>query len=88
MNKAGIEAILTSEGKIFSALFIKKDGELRRLTGRLGVKKGITGKGLAFNPYEKGLLPVYDMEKNEYRMININTLLEVKLEGKVYRFND
>jgi hypothetical protein len=66
--------IVTSKGKIFTAEFVKKDGTLRRMNCRLGVKKGITGKGLKFVPMEKLLLPVFDMQKDEYRMINLDTV--------------
>ena len=71
-----------SEGKIFSATFIKKDGTVRHIVARIGVTKGVTGKGLSFDPLQKLLLPVFDMQKNEYRMINMNTLSEIKLGGE------
>jgi hypothetical protein len=73
-------------GKIFRATFIKRtNGETRNLTGRLGVRKGIKGVGLKFNPSERGLMVVFDMHKRNFRMINLESLREVKFKGLLYR---
>lgn len=73
-------------GTIFSCDFIKKDGSARTMTCRLGVKKHLRGGELPFDPVEKGLLPVFDMQKQDYRMINLKTVTEIRVAGKVYRF--
>ena len=52
---------------------------------RLGVKKGVNGKGLAFDPLSKGLVTVFDMQKNAFRMINVKTILSVKCGGEVFK---
>lgn len=65
----------TKNGKIFFVEFLKKDGSVRRMTARRSVTKGVTGKGMAYSPLGKGLLTVYDMDKGEFRQIN---LLEVR----------
>ena len=83
MNKY-LDIINKSKGKIFSAVFLKKDGTIRRIKCRLNVKIGITGKGMAYNPIKRGLLPVFDMDKKAYRMININTLTNLKVDGIEY----
>ena len=75
-----------AENTIFRCTFTKKDGTIRDMTCRLGVKKGQTGRGLNFDVVEKGLLPVYDMGKNDYRMINLDTVTELRVKGQVYRF--
>lgn len=36
-------------GKFFTVTFIKKDGTIRKMNARLGVTKGLTGKGMAYN---------------------------------------
>lgn len=77
-----------SENTIFGATFVKRTtGETRDMVCRLGVKKGTNGKGLNFDPVEKGLLPVYDLKSKGFRMINLNTLKELRIRGKVYRLN-
>lgn len=77
-----LNKIRNSEGKIFNVVFIKKDGTIRSMNARIGVKKGITGKGLKFDPILKGLLPVFDMTKNAFRMINLNTIQRLRIAGE------
>lgn len=74
----------TSSGKVFTATFIKKDGTVRNLNGRIGVKKGVTGKGMRYKPLQKLLLPVYDMQKKAFRMINLDTMEHLKINGQEY----
>ena len=72
---------LVRGGKIFSVTFIKKNGEERVMTARMGVRKGVSGVGMKYSPREKGLLPVYDMQKGAYRMINADTIKSVRCQG-------
>ena len=65
-------------GKIFSVTFVKKDGSLRKMTARLGVKKDLKGVGLSFDPASKQLVVVFDMHKRAYRMINLQTIISFK----------
>jgi hypothetical protein len=73
---------MVSDGKIFTVEFIKKDGTVRKMNARLGVKKHLKGGSLAFDPSERNLLPVFDMQKEGYRMINASTILTIKIGGK------
>jgi len=68
-----------THGRIFRANFVKKDNSLRTMVCRLGVKKGVKGIGMSYNPAEKGLIGVFDMQKNEFRMINIKTLHSLRI---------
>jgi len=77
-----MEAIKKTNGKIFSVTFVKKDGSIRKMTARLGVKKDIKGIGLKFNPEERGLIVVFDMHKKAYRMINLSTILSFTHEKR------
>ena len=77
-----LNKIKNSEGKIFNVIFIKKDGSLRSMNCRLGVKKGVKGIGLKFDPLLKGLLPVFDMQKNDFRMINLKTIQRLRIAGR------
>ncbi len=72
--KETLAEIQKAENTIFSVEFIKKDGTVRTMVARLHVKKGVKGTGMAYNPIEKGLLPVWDMQKNGFRMINLKTI--------------
>jgi hypothetical protein len=74
-----------SESKIFNVVFVKRsNGEVRSLTCRKGVTKDLKGGELAFNPLEKGLIVVYDMVKKGYRMINLESLISIRIDGKEY----
>ena len=68
--------------KIFTVTFIKKDNSIRIMNARRGVKKGVKGVGLAYNPTEKDLITVFDMQKEAFRMINAKTILEIKADKK------
>lgn len=77
-----------SGNTIFGATFVKRStGEIREMVCRLGVKKGQVGGELPFDPIEKGLLPVFDMAKQDYRMISLTTLKELRIKGTVYKFD-
>ena len=75
--------IEASKGKMFTATFIKKDGTVRVLNGRLGVKAYLKGGELPYDPVEKGLIPVFDV-KAGYRMINWTTIKKLKIGGREY----
>lgn len=70
--------------KIFSVVFTKKDGTLREMVCRLGVTKHLKGGELGYNPEDYNYLTVFDMQKQEYRTLNVNTLKQIKFEGITY----
>lgn len=73
------------EAKIFTVTFVKRStGETRIMNCRKGVKKGVKGIGHSFSPSEKGLVCVFDMQKNAFRFINIETILSIKMDGVEY----
>ena len=80
--------IYKTNGRIFSAVFTKKDGEKRTMVCRLGVSKYVTGKGLSFKPKDKGLIGVFDMQKKAYRFINANTLEQITVQGERYEIDE
>ena len=76
--------IYKTNGKIFSAVFTKKDGEKRNMVCRRGVAKYVSGVGLKFKPEERSLIGVFDMHKRAYRFINLETLEKIKVSVKEY----
>jgi hypothetical protein len=74
--------IQTAENTIFSVEFIKKDGTVRNMVARLNVKKGVNGNGMSYDPIAKGLLPVWDMQKNAFRMIQLKTVTKLQIKGE------
>ena len=81
------ELIKDTKGKIFTVTFIKKGGSVRVLNGRLGVTKHLKGGTLGYDPIEKGLIPVWDIKVKGYRVININTITNLKIGKKEYDIN-
>tara|TARA_R100000008_G_scaffold78096_1_gene58907 strand:+ start:514 stop:861 length:348 start_codon:yes stop_codon:yes gene_type:complete len=91
-----------AQGTIFNVTFIKRTtGEVRNMRARLGVKRGVTGVGMAYKPSEKNLLACYDVEKakemkaqgmddvtaskKSYRMIDLNNILNMTVGGQAYQ---
>jgi hypothetical protein len=79
-----LQLIHAGKGKIFYAKFLKKDNTIRGMTARLSVSKGVNGIGMRYNPVARGLLPVYDMDKDAWRMINLRTLQYLSIQHKKY----
>jgi hypothetical protein len=73
--------------KIFTVTFVKKDGSVRVLNGKRKVVKHLRGGELKYDPIEKGLIGVYDLQSEGYRMINSQTVLEIKADKQVYKFD-
>jgi hypothetical protein len=73
-----------TNGAIFRATFVKKDGTVRDMVARTGVKKHLAGGVLAYAPRPRGLLPVFDMAAEGYRMVNVATLRELVHAGTRY----
>ena len=78
MNKKQAIEIIKS-GLFFSAEFIKKDGSVRKVRARSGVKKYLrpNAKPRTYNPTELGYITIFDLDKEDYRLINLQTLTKV-----------
>ena len=50
------------------------------MTGRTGVRKGTNGVGLKFDPSEKGLIVMWDKDKQQHRMIRKDNIYEVTFQ--------
>lgn len=71
-----------TNGRIFSVVFIKKDGTGRRMVARLGVTKYLKG-GSATLDREQYII-AFDMVKKSYRAINRDTIVSVEAMGGHY----
>ena len=78
-----LKVIHDTQGRIFSATFVKKDGSVRQMVARIGVSKNLKG-GTNGSSAKNNLVTVYDMAKGGYRMINLKTLLTLKACGETY----
>ena len=77
--------IENSRGKFFSVFFQKKNGDIRFMHARKGVRKALTGKGAKYDPIMKTLSCVFDMQNNGYRMIDLNTIKTLTINKVTYR---
>lgn len=83
MNLAtAIGYVKKSKGRFLSLEFVKRtDGTVRRMLCRTGVKCFLKGGVPAYDFESKGLLPVYDMVKHEYRSVPLDGLTQIKVDG-------
>ena len=78
-KKLVVEKALSS-GKIATITFIKKDGSERTINCKKFVRKGISDPN---NPKVSTVshidkyMPVFDLQKNGYRNVNLETVLAV-----------
>jgi hypothetical protein len=81
--KTQLEQIIkATKGKFFRATFVKKDGSIRKMVARTGVTSHLKGGARMYD--ESQYISVYE-PKNGYRLINKDTVQEVKFGGRVYR---
>lgn len=60
-TQAAATLIRATKGKLFSVTFNKRTNNApRRMTGRLGVRKGTTGQGKKFNDRDHNLITVHE----------------------------
>jgi hypothetical protein len=83
---AEVEPII-SDGRIFTVIFIKRtNDEERTMQARTGVRKGIKGVGLKFNPASYNLISVYDIKKRAFRFISCERIEEIHHHGVIELF--
>ena len=81
-EKIMLELMKASKGRIFGVVFQKRStGELRGMTCRLGVHKGVKGTGEPYAPDDKNLLRIYEMPQSHYRMIPIEGVRSLTVDG-------
>ena len=78
--KTDLAAVIeASNGKFISVTFTKKDGSVRVLVGRLGVKKHLKG-GESTLDADK-YVTIFDTQNGGYRAINRETIQSVRIDG-------
>ena len=70
---------------MFTVVFTKKDGTLRTMNARRGVKKHLRG-GNSTIAGKEHLMSVYDLKAEAYRCINLPNVQLVKAGGLVKEF--
>lgn len=72
--------------QIFTVEFLKKDGTLRKMNARLGVKKHLKGGTKRYDAESKGMLTVYDIAKKGYRTVTVANIKKIKAQGVTIEF--
>jgi hypothetical protein len=75
-----LEKINLLSGRFFTVEFIKKDGTIRKMNCRTGVKKYLSNNGKQIklsSPIDNGILRVYDIHAKGYRSINLDTIKKI-----------
>ena len=75
---------LRSTGGIFNVRFYKKDGTKRSINARFGVRKGVNGVGLKYDPASRNNIIVYSMVDSGFRTINLDSIYRIKFNGQEY----
>jgi hypothetical protein len=68
-------------GKFLTVTFVKKNGEIRVLNGRLGVTKHLKGGKCTLD--KSKFIIIYDQQNAGYRSINRESILSVSCQGVV-----
>ena len=80
--------IYKTNGKFFSAVFIKKNGDKRFIHCMTKSKTGVKGVGLKYNPDAVNNVIVKDLKIHQFRTINVDTLIELNTGGVKYKVED
>lgn len=84
-ERTAVEVIKSSGGKFFAAVTRKRtNGQFRKFNCRLGVQKGVTGAGMAYKPADYKLITVWDGYARQFRMIALDNLIMLKVNGQKY----
>lgn len=74
-----------TQGRIISVYFRKRsNGAMRRMICRRDVRQHLRGGTLPYSASQHNLLPVFDMEKCEYRNVNLDGLVSFNIGGETF----
>ena len=78
--------IQSLNGKFFTVQFTKKDGTLRYMTARTGVKKGVNGRGTYSHTRDvtRSNLTVWDTAKLAFRAVPLDRTHSIKANGQTF----
>lgn len=81
-----VPAIIGRQGHlIFGVTFVKRStGEQRNMLCRQRVRKHLAGGDAAYSFNAKGLVPVFDVQRNGYRCIPLDGVQVLRVQGQTY----
>ena len=94
-NGVARSILRATNGQLFSVTFTKRtNGEERTIVGRTGVRKGVSGTGMRYNPAERDLITIWDNgkvpnaqgEKSQgHKSIPMNDIKAIHAGGAAFR---
>lgn len=84
------QLISGNKGKIFSVHFVKKDGSLRKMICRTGVRKYLNDptKAAPINLSKGNVITVFDMKEVNYRSFDLSRLIAMRVRGMPFVLED
>jgi len=71
--------------KTFTVEFVKRStGEIRVMNATTQYAEHLKGGELKYDVFEKGLMPVWDLDKQAFRSIPLDAVISIKVKGKTY----
>jgi len=84
-----VELILSTDREVFKVRFLKRStGEVRTMLAMRGVTEHLKGGELPYEAAEKALITVFDTEKEAYRSISAEGIIDVKIGNTTYKNKD
>ena len=85
VHRTNMRTVLTAlHGQFVGVDFVKQDGSIRRLNGRLGVHSYLRGGLNTLEADSRPYLTVFDVKKLEYRSVNLETACSLRADRHVY----
>lgn len=73
-------------GKFFTIEFVKRTtGEVRKMTATTNYQSKLAGGEAAYDFGEKKLIPVWDLAKQAFRSIPLDSVLTINAKGDTYK---
>lgn len=87
LSRLKLSGLLQAQrGKFVTCEFVKQDGSVRKLNGRLGVTKHLRGGGPSkIAASDKPYVTVFDVQCKDYRVINLETVFAIRASSIQYR---
>jgi len=71
--------------QFFTVVFVKRtNGKTRTMNCRKGVRKGVRGGGLKFDPVAKKLVNVFDIPLGQHRFVSLDEIKRVSINKVRY----
>ena len=89
LHRVNVKTLIARlQGRFVGVDFVKQDGSVRKLNGRLGVHTYLRGGINTVESDSRPYLTVFDLKKMEYRAVNLATLCSLRSDRHVYTIID